>query len=115
MEANITFENLPKAVHCIGERLNRIEQLLQKKELDKRVPEDQIFGIKEASSFLNVEVSTIYTNVSRGIIPSMKRNGKLYFSKRELLEYLKGGKKLTYKEVEERAERILNGKGGQDD
>jgi len=42
----------------------------------------------------------------------MKRGKRLYFSRTELLEYLKAGRKKTNAEIEGEAETYLKRKGG---
>lgn len=53
---------------------------------------EQFFSVQQTASFLGLTSATIYSKVSRKELPFMKRNGRLYFSKQELLEYLKEGK-----------------------
>jgi len=53
---------------------------------------DQLLTVKETAKFLKLSVPTIYSKVSKGELPFMKRSKRLYFSKMELLEYLRGGK-----------------------
>lgn len=69
---------------------------------------DQLLTIQEAAKFLHLSVPTIYTQVSRGELPVMKRNKRLYFSKAELVGYLKGGRKKTNAEIEAEAEAYLS-------
>jgi len=52
---------------------------------------EQILTIQEAAEFLSLTVPTIYSKVSKGELPFMKRSKRLYFSRTELLEYLKQG------------------------
>jgi len=54
--------------------------------------EEKLLTIQEASEFLKLSVATIYSKVSKGELPVMKRSKRLYFSNKELLEYLKDGR-----------------------
>jgi excisionase family DNA binding protein len=54
---------------------------------------EQLLIVQEAAQFLNLTVPTIYSKVSKGELPVMKRSKRLYFSKLELMEYLKEGRK----------------------
>ena len=54
---------------------------------------EQLLTVQEAAQFLNLTVPTIYSKVSKGELPVMKRIKRLYFSNLELMEYLKEGRK----------------------
>ncbi len=102
--------NNPFAV--IEARLSRIEDLLlDLKHGQLRVePTDQpeqLLTIQEAAEFLSLTVPTMYSKVSKGELPVMKRSKRLYFSRTELLEYLKQGRKKTNVEIEQEAEAYL--------
>ncbi|WP_374464829.1 hypothetical protein [Chryseobacterium sp.] len=58
--------------------------------------------------------SRLYSKVSKGELSVMKRSKRLYFSRTELLEYLKeGGKKKSNAEIKAEAEAyLLNNKKG---
>lgn len=75
------------------------------------VPKEEIYTIQEAAEFLGLTINTLYRKVSKREIPSMKRGNRLYFSNKELVEYLKGGKKLSNKEVSEEADKYIQKKG----
>jgi len=97
MEA--TFETLPKAVNEIIAKLERIETLLQKPTSNQE--EEPLFlGVSEAASFLSLSIPTIYGLVQRADIPVNKKGKRLYFSKPELIEWVKSGRKKTNLEIE---------------
>ena len=68
---------------------------------------EQLLTIQEAAQFLNLTVPTMYSKVSKGELPVMKRSKRLYFSRTELLEYLKSGRKKSNAEIEQEAEAYL--------
>ncbi len=104
--ANLTFDQLPQAVYEIQQKLESIEQLLL--ELNKNQPEtDKIFTVGEAADFLNLSTATIYGLVSKGELPVMKRSKRCYFSKFELIAYLKKGRRKTNQEIEAEAGEYL--------
>jgi len=72
---------------------------------------DQLLTIQQAAELLSLTVPTMYSKVSRGELPVMKRSKRLYFSRTELLEYLKAGRKKTNAEIESEAETYLIKKG----
>lgn len=71
---------------------------------------EQLLTVQEAAEFLNLAVATIYSKVSKGELPVMKGIGskRLYFSRTELLDYLKAGRKKSNAEIERKAEAYLS-------
>lgn len=70
-------------------------------------PSKDLLNIDEAAEFLTLAKPTLYTKCNRREIPHMKRGGRLYFSRKELKEYLYDGKVKTNDEVTESAEEWL--------
>ena len=90
----------------IDARLSNIESLLhQFKELPiesaTQSIEDEFLTTEEAAKFLSLTVSTIYALNHRRELPVMKRGKRCYFSKKELLDYLRKGRSKTLNETEE--------------
>lgn len=74
---------------------------------------EQLLTIQEAAEFLSLTVPTMYSKVSKREIPCMKRSKRLYFSRTELLEYLKDGRKKSNAEIEQESKAyLLNNKKG---
>ena len=70
-------------------------------------PSDDLLTIKSASEYLHLKIPTLYSLISRGELPVMKKNGRCYFSKAELMEYLKSGKKKTNADLQQEASAYL--------
>ena len=104
---NLTFEQLPEAVTNLTREVSALRQLLISKEQHTE-QQEQFLTIQQAAEFLCLTVPTIYSKVSRRKLPFMKQGKRLYFSKSELSEYLKAGKKKTSAEME--AENYLTTK-----
>lgn len=68
---------------------------------------EQLLTIQEAAEFLSLTVPTMYSKVSKAELPVMKRSKRLYFSRTELMEYLKDGRKKSNAEIEQEAEAYL--------
>ena len=87
----------------------RTAEIISSKKNDNSTTEakESFLSVEEAASFLKISIHTIYSKVSRKEIPSMKRNGRLYFSSKDLTEYLKSGRKLTNDEVDAAADKYL--------
>ena len=96
----------------IEARLSSIENLIldlkQPQEVEPTEPPEQLLTVQEAAQFLNLTVPTIYSKVSKGELPVMKRSKRLYFSSTELMEYLKEGRKKSNAEIEQEAEAYLS-------
>jgi excisionase family DNA binding protein len=74
---------------------------------------EQLLTIQEAAEFLSLTVPTMYSKVSKGEISVMKRSKRLYFSRTELMEYVKAGRKKSKTEIEAEAKAyLLNKKKG---
>ena len=68
---------------------------------------DKLLTVEEAAKFLRLAVPTIYSKVSKGELPFMKRSKRLYFSKEDLIEYVKVGRSTTNDEVLAEADTYL--------
>lgn len=102
----------------IEARLSSIENLIldlkhQPKQVKPLEQTEQFLTVQETARFLNLTVPTIYSKVSKGELPVMKRSKRLYFSSTELMSYLKEGRKKTNAQIEQEAEAYLcNNKKG---
>lgn len=98
---------------AIEERLSKIESLLLSlkdsyQQVEFSESPEQLLTVQEAAQFLNLRVPTVYSKVSKGELPVMKRGKRLYFSNTELMEYLKGGRKKTNSEISDEAANYLS-------
>ncbi|GAA4339622.1 hypothetical protein GCM10023149_50430 [Mucilaginibacter gynuensis] len=98
----ITFEHVPAAIEQINCRLDKIEQLLDKLVHGKET-EDILLTVQEAAAFLNLTVPTLYSKVSRMEIAVHKPGKRLYFHKKDLIEYLSTGKRKSARELVEKS------------
>lgn len=105
MENQITLENLPQAMASLHEEVRQIKTLILNN--STKVDGDQLFTIQETADFLSVKKQTLYSYVSKGIIPHHKQAGRLYFSKNELIDWIKSGNKRSFN-VEEEAQNIIS-------
>jgi excisionase family DNA binding protein len=101
----------------IEARLSVIEKLLldlknNPKTVEPTEQPERLLTVYDAAEFLSLTVPTIYSKVSKGELPVMKRGKRLYFSANELMEYLKAGRKKSNAEIEKEAEEYLKKKGG---
>jgi len=111
MTKNLTFDLLPQAVAMLTKEVSELKSLLIKKqEQTTNEQPEQFLTVQEAAQFLNLTVPTIYSKVSNGELPVMKRSKRLYFSSTELMDYLKEGRKKSNAEIEQEADAYLSNK-----
>lgn len=99
-------------------RLHDLEEIIQtsiRKILDEYLPKNQVqhssisdlLNIDEAATLLNLAKPTIYSLVSTANIPNMKKGKKLYFSRHELEDWIKSGRRKTIEEKKEEVTALL--------
>lgn len=65
---------------------------------------EQFLDVTKASIFLGIAKPTIYAKCSKLQIPHFKKGKKLYFRKKELIEWLQSGKRKTSQQIQAEAE-----------
>lgn len=103
-ERKLSFEEIPELLIELTAKIEALE--IHFDQLKPNVAEqtqDEIMDVSETARFLKLSVQTIYGKVQSGEIPVMKRSKKLYFSKNELLAYLRQGRRKTNIEIQEAA------------
>lgn len=103
---NLSFDSLPQVVQELNAKIDNLTMLFQSAKPD--VKQSDLLTTKDAAKFLNLSVPTLYSKVNRREIPHMKQGKRLYFSRIELTDYIKSGKVLSDKEVEENADNFLS-------
>ncbi len=93
-------------------RLSSIENLIldlkhKPQTVDTSEQEDEFLTISQAAKLLHLSVPTMYCKTHRHELPFMKRGKRLYFSKTELLDYIKQGRKLTNDELKDQAHEYI--------
>ena len=97
-------EQLSNLIQC------SIRKVLKEASPHKVEPSEQteyLLNIQQAAEFLTLSVPTIYSKVSKGELPVMKRSKRLYFSSTELMQYLKEGRKKSNTEIKKEAENYF--------
>ncbi|MGF1563840.1 MAG: helix-turn-helix domain-containing protein [Flavobacteriales bacterium] len=102
----------------INDRLSHLEQLISElAEQGKQNPTDEgsdLLTIEQAGELLRLSKATMYSKCSLKELPYMKRGKRLFFSREELLAYLKQGRRKTLDEIQAGAAgNLINKKGGQ--
>lgn len=105
---NLNFEQLPRAVSDLMEKLDVIEGLLRNQcRLEQLDLQNQFLTVKEAAKYLNLAVPTVYSLVSKGELPYMKRSKRLYFSREDLMSYIRNGRQQSIIEIKGNATDCL--------
>ena len=68
---------------------------------------DRLLTVSEAADFLRLSVHTIYALVQKNQIPYMKKTKRLYFSEKELTEWLENGRVSSQSEREKAVDSYL--------
>ncbi|MBA3766829.1 MAG: helix-turn-helix domain-containing protein [Acidobacteria bacterium] len=88
-----------------------LEAFFAEHALNTSQPEtDQIAGIDLAQEITGLAKPTIYGLVAQSKIPHMKRGKLLYFSKQELMDWIKQGRRKTVADMQAEADSYLSGK-----
>jgi hypothetical protein len=82
---NLKFEDLPKAVEIIIERLSAIETEIKdiKKNFQPKEPVE-LLTRKEAAEFLKVDLSTLWNWSKKGILSSYGIGNRVYYKRGEI-------------------------------
>lgn len=108
----ITYNNLPEAVTLLTNEVGEIKRLLLEKSTESTPEPDQLLTIQQAAQLLNLSVPTLYGYVHKAEIPVSKKGNRLYFSKQELTDWVKAGRKKTVAETAAEAEQYVSSKKG---
>jgi predicted DNA-binding transcriptional regulator AlpA len=57
--------------------------------------------VNQAAEFLGIAKATLYGKCCNLLVPHFKKGKKLYFDKRELIDWLKSGKRKTINDITE--------------
>lgn len=97
-----------------SEQLSDIIKNAVRNAIDETIPvshpaeTDQLLTIQQAAEMLSLSVPTIYGLVSKSQIPSMKKSKRLYFSKEEITNWLKTGRKKSVADIEKETDAYLS-------
>jgi excisionase family DNA binding protein len=61
--------------------------------------QDSLLTIQQTAQLISLSVPTLYSLVSRSEIPVFKKGKRLYFSKKEITDWIKTGRKKTANEI----------------
>lgn len=104
---DVKINSLNTLLTFIGELAHKKDAaILQPQEIIPITPiNERPLNIREAAEYLSLSVNTIYQKVKRREIPYSKRNGRLYFDKQKLRDYIEGGQVKSIDEIRKEADR----------
>jgi excisionase family DNA binding protein len=107
---NVVFTNLsiPEIRQLFRQELETYFEANKQPEQTPTDQPEQLLSIQQAAEFLRLSVPTLYSKVSKREIPFMKAGKRLYFSRVELMEYVKTGRKNTITELKQATESHLS-------
>lgn len=112
-EKNITFEDLPKAMSWIMDKLNELDSKIDGlNNQNQSVPVEQWMNLKELCDYMpsHPAEQTVYGWTSCHIIPFHKRGKRIMFLKSEIDEWLHAGKIKSEKDLEDEAAQFIKSK-----
>lgn len=104
----ITFDDLPDIIGKLCDKIDRLEKLLITKNNFDNDQKEELLTIEDAAKLLSLSVATIYTKVCKNEIPVNKQGKRLYFYKKELLDWIKSGRIKTITEIQQEVELNFN-------
>lgn len=108
----LTFDQLPNAVLEMRSELADIKRLLSDQPTKEETP--QWLSIDDLIEYLPSKPAkqTIYGLVNNKKIPCHRINGKLFFDKEEINQWIEGKRIFTKQEIELQAEKFIENKKG---
>ena len=100
-----TFEQLPNFMYELGLKVDQILDQLNQPVTSS--PADDLLTVKKAADLLDLSTATVYGLVYEKRIPYRKPGGRLYFSRAELLAWVKNGRRATTDELDEQARQQI--------
>ena len=112
-DMNITFEDLPKAMSWMMDKLNKLDSKIDSLNNIPQVrPADQWMNLKELCEYLpsHPAEQTVYGWTSCHQIPFHKRGKRIMFLKSEIDAWLRDGRVKSEKDLENEAARFIKSK-----
>ena len=112
-DKNITFEDLPKAMSWMMDKLNKLDSKIDGlNNIPQIRPADQWMNLKELCEYLpsHPAEQTVYGWTSCHQIPFHKRGKRIMFLKSEIDAWLHDGKRKSQKELADEAAQFIKSK-----
>ena len=79
---------------------NAVAEALQHNTNNEKKRFDVFLDVSQAAAFLGIAKATLYGKCSDKLIPHFKKGKKLYFDQKELIKWLKSGKRKTIDDIQ---------------
>lgn len=112
-EKNITFEDMPKAMSWMMDKLNELDSKIDELNNSPQTPPSEIWmNLKELREYLpsHPAEQTVYGWTSCHQIPFHKKGKRIMFLKSEIDDWLHDSKMKSQKELEQEAENFIKSK-----
>ena len=112
-EKNITFEDMPKAMSWMMDKLNELDSKIDGLNNSPQTPPSEIWmNLKELREYLpnHPAEQTVYGWTSCHQIPFHKKGKRIMFLKSEIDDWLHDGKMNSQKELEQEEENFIKSK-----
>lgn len=112
-EKSITFEDLPKAMSWMMDKLNELGSKIDDLNTQSpSVPTEQWMNLRELCDYIpsHPAEQTVYGWTSSHLIPFHKRGKRIMFLKSEIDAWLRDGKVKSGKDLEVEAARFIKSK-----
>jgi len=95
-------KNRPMYSLSVEEYIQLNKEILSETKLPEEESEShasEIMNIEEAAVYLKMAKQTVYSMISRRLLPYFKRGKRVFFRKAELLKWFEKGRKYTREEI----------------
>lgn len=109
----LSFNDVPKALAYLVDKVDRLESLLEKhNQAPVPEPASKWMDVKELQAYLpdHPAAPTIYGWIRNGLIPYYKKGKKLAFKRSEIEEWMNSARQQTEAEMEAAAQDYVNRK-----
>jgi excisionase family DNA binding protein len=87
--SNLRFEDLPKAMESVLEKISLIEQQLEAiKKNYKPVTPEELMTRHETAAYLKVSLTALWDWNKKGILPSYRIGNRVYYKRSEVNSFL---------------------------
>ncbi len=102
-----SFEHLPKLVEQLSQKVDDgLKNVLSFLE-NCNFKNDRLLTVEEAAEFLRLSVPTIYALNRQGELPVIKKGKRCYYFERDLLEYLRTGRRKSKHQIGDDVSKYL--------
>jgi excisionase family DNA binding protein len=109
MKLELTQNDLPQAISTLLFEVQELKAIIANQSTPSNTAPD-FLNIEQAGELLGLAKQTMYILVSKGKIPHMKKGKKLYFSRAEIEQYIRSGKRVTSGEADVFVNNFLTSK-----